>query len=382
VCAACVTFWLPSTTLLACTFERTPSHATQASTSDVKTQSGGGSGSEERAAAGSNTSTQVATAPDAQVGDAQTSGDQLPADNMQQGSAGQAGPAATAGAAGAPEPPASQVSNADAGMTQDAGQQAPPATHAGSGPAPAIGTKLPEHCTRDALRERADAYLQAMATGKTESLSLHPAVRYTENGQEQLLGAGLWLTRPLTDFARHMLDEARCSSVSEAVLTDIQGRIVFGMRLLYVDDQLREVETHVVRSNLEYYDPDALIPTSADPWVVPIPPAMRMSRDALVGLAERYFDVATGGGELPPHTPACLRRQNGKLMPSQGSCGVSPGNSRFEQRRFPVVDETTGVVTACVVYRGYIGIYLFKAADNTLQNIDVVGGFLANTSGW
>lgn len=241
---------------------------------------------------------------------------------------------------------------------------------------------MPEHCTRDALRERADAYLQAMTTGKTQSLNLHPAVRYTENGQDQVLGAGLWLSRPLTDFTRYAFDEAHCSSVTEAVLNDIQGRIVFGMRLLYVDDQLREVETQVVRNNLQYYDPDALIPSGADPWAQPVAPATRMSRDALVSLAERYFDAATGGAVLPAHTDDCRRRQNGKLMADDGSCGSAPGDSRFEQRRYPVVDEANGIVTACVVYRGYLGIYLFKAADNTIQNIDVVGGVLANTSGW
>jgi hypothetical protein len=69
-------------------------------------------------------------------------------------------------------------------------------------------------------------------------------------------------------------------------------------------------------------------------------------------------------------------------MPNDGSCDTSPGTSRFEQRRYPVVDLTNGVVAGCVVYRGYIGIYLFKAADNSVQNIDVVGGALANTSGW
>jgi len=378
VCAACLAVGLPSLSLLACTFERAPSRPAQSSESAVSAQPSGGAAGEERADAGSSSSTQVATAPDAQADDAQTSGDGAPVDNML-GAAGQAGSAGAAGASGAAGSASPQSAHEDAGTLQDA---APPASNAGSGATSPIVNNVPEHCTRAALREGADAYLEAMATGKMQALKLHPAVRYTENGREQALGTGLWLTRPLASFARYVVDEESCSSVTEAVLSDIQGRIVFGMRLLYVDGQLREVETHVVRNNLEYFDPDALIPEGPDPWVQPVAPAVRTSRDALVSLAERYFDVATGGAAQPPYTPDCKRRQNGKLMPNQGNCGVPPGGERFEQRRYPVVDEENGIVTACVVYRGYIGIYLFKVADNTLHNIDVVGGALATTSGW
>jgi hypothetical protein len=236
-------------------------------------------------------------------------------------------------------------------------------------------------CTRDLLRQHADAYLQAMAQGDVKALNAHPEVRYTENGQTQTLGLGLWLSRPQPQFARHVLDESRCSSVTEAVLSDLRGRTVFGVRLRYVAEQLIDVEAQVVPKNSSYYDPDALIPSGVDRWLEPIASSARMSRDALVSLAEHYFDSSTDASLLPPHAPECKRRQNGTPLDT-GDCGSPAGNERFEERRFPVIDETAGIVTAIVIYRNFIGMYLIKAQSNTIQNIDVVGGAATASSGW
>jgi hypothetical protein len=107
-----------------------------------------------------------------------------------------------------------------------------------------------------------------------------------------------------------------------------------------------------------------------------------MSRDALMLMAEHYFDANMDVSLLPPHAPDCRRRQNGTLMAAMGSCGVAPGNERFQQRRYPVFDETAGVVVAVVLYRNFLGMYLFKAYDDALQNINVIGGAASASSGW
>ena len=237
-------------------------------------------------------------------------------------------------------------------------------------------------CSRDTLRTRAEAYLQAMATGDRELLNLHPSARYTENGNTQVLGGGLWLSRPTTEFSRHVLDESRCSSVTEAVLNSLQGRIVFGVRLRYAQNQLLEIESQVVVRNLSYYDPDGVIPDGPDVWVESISVASRKPQDVLMQLAERYFDATADESLLPPHAPACERRQNGALMDDEGNCGVRPGTERFEQRRYPVIDEEAGIVTAIVMYKTFVGMYLFKIQNGTIQNIDVVGGANTSDPGW
>jgi hypothetical protein len=234
-------------------------------------------------------------------------------------------------------------------------------------------------CTRDALRDRAAAYLTAMASGDTTSLQLHPAVRYTENGQQQMLGLGLWLTHPKAEFARHVLDAVSCSTVTEAVLNDLQGRKVFGVRLRYVDEQLLEIEAQVVPKNTSYYDPDGLIASDPDPWLAPVTP---QSRDAMMRLADNYFDSSTDASLLPPSAPTCKRRQNGQLMGDNGSCNIPAGVDSFRQRRYPVIDEPNGIVTAIVLYRTFIGMYLFKIQGDTIQIIDVIGGANTAMSGW
>jgi hypothetical protein len=264
---------------------------------------------------------------------------------------------------------------AEAGPTGEAEPTVPDTT---STPA----TNSDPDCGRDALRRKADAYFLAMASGATTSLRPHPSLRYTENGRDTALGAGVWQRRPKTDFVRHVLDEARCSTLSHGVLSALTARIVFGVRLRYQDGQLLEVEAQSVPDDATLTDIAAIIPNGADRWVEAVPEATRMSRAALEAFAEQYFNAANGGGDVPPSAPECTRRQNGIPMSDQGSCRVAPGSMRFEQRRFDVVDETNGILTAAVVYDSHVGFYLFKMAGDIVLNIEVVGGATVLNSGW
>jgi hypothetical protein len=166
------------------------------------------------------------------------------------------------------------------------------------------------------------------------------------------------------------------------VLSANASRIVFGVRLRYLEEQLFEAEAQVVPRNDEYYEPAALIPSGPDPWVEPVPAPLRMSRDALSQLAADYFDSTNDTSLLPAHAPSCLRRQNGALMPPQGSCGRPPANRPFAERRYPVIDELTGIVTAIVLFDRFVGMYLIKAQGGVIQNIDIVGGAASGSSGW
>lgn len=288
------------------------------------------------------------------------------------------------GSIGVPTQPAvtsPAANDVDAGPTQP-----PPPPAMDTAPATAPSTTAPmvaaTSCTRDELIKRAAAYLQALASGDLQSLNLHPQARYTENGQTQTLGLGVWLARPKTQFARHLLDESRCSAVTVAVIGEGAQRIIYGVRLRYVEDQLLEIEAQVVYRNTSYYEPDALISMGPDPWTQLVPDSARMSRDDLIHLAERYFDSSTDASLLPPHSADCKRRQNGTLVDRDGDCGEAAGTERFEQRRFPVIDEQAGVVTAILRYKNFVGMYLFKAQSGTIMNIDVIGGANAASTGW
>jgi len=274
----------------------------------------------------------------------------------------------------------------DSGVLTDSGQPtgtptepidaSTPVVDSATSPAPAGS------CDREVLRQSADAYLAAMATGDVASLSKHPSLLYTENGQKQQLGLGVWIGRPRAQFVRLVLDEGRCSAAIVAVLRGNSGRTIFGVRLRYLAGQLFEVEAQVVPQNPQFFNPDGIIPTGADPWVEPVPAGMRMSRDGLNKLLADYFDSSTEASLLPPSAPSCRRRQNGVLMPQQGSCRVPPGSHPFEEKRYPLVDETNGIATAIVIYDRYLGMYLFKVSGNEIQMIDIVGGAQSQNSGW
>ena len=141
------------------------------------------------------------------------------------------------------KPDAGSGVQVDSGVTRDPTAPGDPTTPDTTAPQMPSGDR---ECTRDVLRSKADAYFDAMASGQMTALRLHASVRYTENGKDTALGAGLWLRRPRKDFARHVLDEANCSTLTQAVVTALTARIIVGLRLRYLDGQLLEVEAQTV----------------------------------------------------------------------------------------------------------------------------------------
>lgn len=279
-------------------------------------------------------------------------------------------------------------------MTVDAGAPADPRPDAGSAPSAPSDPTAPSHptttapatssapCERELLRRKADAYMAALTTGNAQALNLHPRVRYTENGRDTMLGSGIWTRHATVDFARHVVDEVTCTTVTQAVLSARTVRSVFGVRLSYRDGQLLEAEAQVVPDNLTtLIDIETLIPDGDDPWAETVPEAMRSSRAALLALAERYFDAAAGGVAVPPSAAGCMRHQNGAPL-GDGRCDVPPGKMRFEQKRFPAIDESHGVVTAIILYDKYIGQYMIRVIDGVVQAIEITGGASSATTGW
>lgn len=205
--------------------------------------------------------------------------------------------------------------------------------------------------------------------------------RYTENGRDEAIGGAAWLRRGETLFSRHVLDDTRCSTLTQAVMNGVTGRFSFGVRLRYSDGLLLEAEAQVVPEVLAATDLDSVIPMGDDAFVADVPQNQRMTRDELFAFAQRYFDSVTGISLLPPSTPECRRWQNG-LPLGNGICTEPPGTARFEQQRFDLADEPRGIVAATVLYNDHIGIYLLKMSNDMLQNIQVIGGAMSQATGW
>lgn len=275
---------------------------------------------------------------------------------------------------------ADEKENVDAGAPDEARAKEEPK----KAPAPEMTEPKPKvdaECTRARLREKAEAYLQSLSTGDTMPLRVHDSFRYTENGRDEPLGGAVWLRRAETQFSRHVLDETRCSTVTQAVMNGITGRFSFGVRLRYSDGLLLEAEAQVVPEVLAATALDTVIAMGDDAFVAEVPQNQRMSRDELFAFAQRYFDSVTGVSLLPPSAPECRRLQNG-LPLGDGTCTEPPGRARFEQQRFDLADEPSGIVAATVLYDDHIGIYLLKMSNGMLQNIHVIGGATSQATGW
>lgn len=240
-----------------------------------------------------------------------------------------------------------------------------------------------EQCGRNELQQHAEAYLMAMASGSTQSLSLHPALRYTENGTDQPLGAGIWLDQPQPVYAWHALDEQQCSSATEAVLRALGGDIIYAVRLRYAQKQLIDVEAMVVVRQLRnLFDPAAIIQTGTDPWTKPLPLDKRAERDALVRVAQRFLEAAIVPSTAPPAADGCRLRQNGVITGLNGNCVLPEDGDRFMEARYPVVDLSTGVVAAIGRRRSFLIMVFAKIEEDTLYNVDAVGGMAVTKTGW
>jgi hypothetical protein len=221
-----------------------------------------------------------------------------------------------------------------------------------------------------------------MAQGTPESLRMHPALYYTENGQSQRLGLGLWLSQPKARFTRSALDTESCGSITHAVLDEnLGGTIIVGLRLRYLEDLLVDAEAVVARRNPQLFAPEAIIVPAPDPWLTSVPDDKRMSSKALMDVAERFFAAIVAPNVSPARASTCMLRQNGVEV-GGGNCTAGSAAERFEQLRYPVVDPTTGLVGAIGLGHSYLVMFLFKIEEGTLINIDAVGGEASAQTGW
>jgi len=114
-----------------------------------------------------------------------------------------------------------------------------------------------------------------------------------------------------------------------------------------------------------FFDPDNL--TKNPPPERTLPKNERLSREALIGITNSYFDgITTHDGSIIMAQPGCPRNENGVTMTGRGAAprGNAPASSvrdctsgletiniqNVAARRFPIVDESAGVVLAMAVF--------------------------------
>jgi hypothetical protein len=235
-------------------------------------------------------------------------------------------------------------------------------------------------CNRACLEGFVDRYLDAVIANQPSAVPLAPGVRFTEDGQELMIGDGLWSTMRAKGRYRLFVTDvpagqvAFFGSIEEDHRDPAQGTpALLALRLKVRNEQVTQIEQIVIRDENAGTRVEAL--GSPDPlYVQAIPANERMSRADLITTANKYFSGMQqndGKGDYP-FASDCNRIENGNQATNvptpagqtrpdpktatgysgQWGCleqfqsGLLHFVNRIRDRRFVAVDEERGIVFA------------------------------------
>ncbi len=236
-----------------------------------------------------------------------------------------------------------------------------------------------ESCARSCLESYVDRYLDALVAHQPTMVPLAAGVRFTEDGQQLLVGDGLWRTMRARGHYRLFVTDvpagqvAFFGSIEEDNRDPSQGTpALIALRLKVKNLQITEIEQLVIRDEAAGKRVDALTPNPV--YLQSVPVSERMSRADLITTANKYFtgmQQNDGKGDYP-FAEDCNRIENGNqstnvptpagqtrpdpktstTYSSQWSCleqfksGLLHFVTRIRDRRFVAVDEERGIVFA------------------------------------
>jgi hypothetical protein len=236
-----------------------------------------------------------------------------------------------------------------------------------------------ESCNRACLESYVDHYLDAVAAHQPSMVPLATGVRFTEDGQQLVIGDGLWNTMRAKGKYRLFVTDVPAGqvtffgSIEEDHRDPAQGTAaLIALRLKVKNQQITEIEQIVIRDENAAKRVNEL---SVNPvYLQSIPPSERMSRADLVITANKYFtgmQQNDGKGDYP-FADDCNRLENGMQSTNaptpagqtrpdpktslnysgQWSCleqfksGLLHFVTRIRDRRFVAIDEERGIVFA------------------------------------
>lgn len=242
-----------------------------------------------------------------------------------------------------------------------------------------IAAGTDQTCDRACLHGLMDEYLAALVAHDPARLHTTPGVKFTENTNRMALGDGLWQTIDrLGTFRLYVEDPETRQAAFYGTVKENGVTALLGVRLKESGRRLAQIETFVVRQASGIHGEfDDLV--RADPvWEQSIPSSERSARQAMVQIANRYFEgIVEGNGSLVPFAEDFSRIENG-LQTAGGPASASHAESEAAQfsskrfnyiheisdRRFLLVDPERGLVYAVVMFQhpGNIKTDLFAPA--------------------
>lgn len=228
-------------------------------------------------------------------------------------------------------------------------------------PAPAAARPSSAVCPRACLLDTLSDTLDALLKHDPGKLPVAAHLRVTENGDAVKLGDGIWKTADSFSYRQSFVDPATGEAGFFGVVHEAAtGAAIFSMRLKVVNRKIAEMEILVARKGSHaMFEPDNLKDVKGI-WDTQAPPAERVSRQAMIAAADKYFEgMETHHPEIIPFHPSCNRTENGiqttnnpPRMPldCRDSIAGLTYLSKVRDRRYPIVDEERGLVWAIVIF--------------------------------
>jgi hypothetical protein len=181
---------------------------------------------------------------------------------------------------------------------------------------------IPLNCNRACMEGVVNTYLTALVAKDPKQLPLSADVKFTENGQTLQIGDGFWKTVEGRGNYTHIFSDPEFGQVAYmGTMREAGQPLLMSLRLRLELGRITEIEHVFFRpggggpNNIADMD-KPYVPEQM--WFKSIPPAQRMSRQELIGVADGYFTSVQkndgkgiNGTGTYPFTNDCHRIENG-----------------------------------------------------------------------
>ena len=188
-----------------------------------------------------------------------------------------------------------------------------------------------------------------------------PSCRYTENGHDVDLGAGLFATATGIRYRYVIADAENAQAAIFAVVEEGEALVIYGLRVRVDGERIVEMEAVVARKGTaSAFAPERLLQPNPV-YDQAVAPEQRQDRAQLRDAAQRYFDgIEQNSSANVPFNARCKRIENGVQTTGNpeflGGLGCREQFDRklfsyidaVRERRYPVLDQERGLVFAIV----------------------------------
>jgi hypothetical protein len=252
-------------------------------------------------------------------------------------------------------------------------------------------------CDRACLEATADAYIAALAKKDPAAAPFAPGYRYTENGVTLKLPDGLWRTISGTTSYRILVDDPSTQNVGFLTVVQENGEPIIVTTRLALDSHRRVTEAEAIVARFDAgtsFRPEPGALDKPRPQFTQIlPPERRSPREKMIDVANSYFSALedNDGKHTPNFAADCHRLENGFATtnrpvakgqprgPANMSCSEAFGlgyyreDTRFRDRRFPVVDEERGLVYAMTFFDHDATVREYQLTDGRTNKVTRTG---------